>query len=106
VKCLSCHCEKDQNNLEIYPYSEETDGITQEIAIEPLLSIECIQSPRYEDRKPKFKTCDIRTAIMCHDCWHQLCKNTQGIDMWISDACWRTLNPKTAFEDLPKGTND
>jgi hypothetical protein len=92
MKCLSCHVDKDLTKLEMYPYDGPFDGITQK---KPLVPLACIQ-------------CEGKTAgqwgmaIMCHECWHRLAENTQGVDMWISEACWATLNPKTPFSQLPQ----
>lgn len=86
MKCLSCGIEKDLDKLETYPYCE--DNLTNECPISPLLTVEC-------------KGDCWKMAIMCHECWHHLSENTQGIDMWISQSCWETLNPVTHFSSLP-----
>ncbi len=97
MKCFGCGVEKDMSQLETYPYDGEYDAITQEFPIPPLQVVECEGK---EDRS------DFRAAVMCHECWHRLGNNTQGIDMWISQGCWESINPVVPFEKLPKPVLD
>lgn len=90
MKCLSCGSEKDTGGESIYLHSGEYDHLIQSEPIPMLLVVEC----EGDDGS--------RMAILCHDCWHRLGENTQGIDMWISDRCWETLNPVIPFADLPE----
>ena len=90
MRCLACGVVKPTEQPEVYPYSGEYDTIITDIPIEPLFAVEC-------QRSSEFRWC-----VMCHECWHRLCENTQGIDMWISASCWETLEPITAFDDLPE----
>jgi hypothetical protein len=81
-KCLACGIEKDTELREVYPYPE--DGLIDK-PIEPLMTIDCRGSD------------DWRVVTVCHACFHKL-----GVDMWISEAHWRDLNPIIPFEQLPK----
>jgi hypothetical protein len=80
-KCLACGVEKDTNVKEIYPYPDE--GIIDE-PIEPLMKIDCQSDSGW------------RVVTVCHECFHKL-----DPDMWISEAGWQALNPKTPFQQLP-----
>jgi hypothetical protein len=91
MKCFSCGCDKDLDKLEMYSHN---DSFTQDDPIEPLLTIEC-----QDDNGP------YRMVVICHECWHRLCE-TIGIDMWISQVCWETLNPILPFAKLPIAIND
>lgn len=86
-KCLACGVEKDASIKEAYPYPE--DGLIED-PIDPFMTIDC-QGPHVND------VTDWRVVSICHHCFHKL-----DVDMWISDACWRSLNPVTPFEKLPK----
>lgn len=81
-KCLACGVEKDTEIKEVYPFPE--DGLIDE-PIEPLMRVDCQG------------TADWRVVTVCHTCFHKL-----EVDMWISESCWRSLNPITPFEHLPK----
>jgi len=85
--CLACGIEKDPAILEGYPHSE--DGLTPD-PINPLIKVDC------QGSSVEFVT-DWRRVLVCHNCFHKL-----DVDMWISDRCWRSLDPVTAFDDLPK----
>lgn len=89
MKCLSCGTDKNLDINEIYPYNGEYDGLTQEKPIEPLILVEAEGETEF------------RMAILCHECFHNLSENTQGVDLWISEKCWLTLNPVTPFNNLP-----
>jgi hypothetical protein len=91
MRCLACHADKDLLKFETYPYSGPHDNITQDRPLEPLCCVQC------EGRTPG----EWGMAIMCNECFHRLSENTQGVDMWISEACWETLQPKTPFSQLP-----
>ena len=97
MRCLACHAEKNPGDVAIYPYDGEFDAITQEAPVPVLLAVECQRMTHLPDGRWNF-----RMAITCHDCWHRLGQNTQGIDMWIGEECWLTLGPKTPFDDLPE----
>lgn len=81
VKCMACGVEKDPLRKEVYPYPE--DGIVDE-PVTPLWELDC-------------QGADWRWVLVCHDCLHKL-----DADLWISDRCWRSLNPIVPFEKLPK----
>ncbi|RBP40565.1 hypothetical protein DES53_108272 [Roseimicrobium gellanilyticum] len=81
VKCMACGVEKDPLKKEVHPYPE--DGIVDD-PVSPLWMLEC-------------QGADWRWVMVCHHCFHKL-----DPDMWISDRCWRSLNPITPFEKLPK----
>jgi hypothetical protein len=82
-RCLACGVEKDTRVKETYPYPD--DGIITDEPIDPLMTIDCQG------------TGDWRVVTVCHACFHKL-----DVDMWISEDCWRSLNPITPFEHLPK----
>lgn len=102
--CFGCGIEKDMNALESYPFTEE-DNLTHEL-IPPLMILDC-QGPLLPDC-PKGKSyCEFRMVVVCHTCFHNL-----SPDMWISKACWESINPKIPYDKLPmfnskiKGLND
>jgi hypothetical protein len=82
-QCLACGVEKETRFTETYPYPG--DGIITDKPIEPLMTVDCQGAG------------DWRVVIVCHDCFHRL-----DVDMWISEGCWRSLNPVTPFAQLPK----
>jgi len=86
--CLACDIEKDTSVKEVYPYPD--DGIRDDEPINPLMTLDC-QGPSAGDGS------DWRVVVVCHACFHKL-----DVDMWISDRCWRSLNPVVPFEQLPK----
>ena len=86
-RCLACGVEKDASVKEVYPYPE--DGLIDE-PIDPFMIVDC-QGPRFSEAT------DWRVVTVCHHCFHRL-----DMDMWISEGCWRSLNPVTPFEKLPK----
>src|SRR2546423_586954 len=80
-RCLACGVGKERQGKETYAYH---DGIITDEPIEPLMTIDCQGSG------------DWRVVTVCHACFHKL-----DVDMWISERCWRSLDPITAFEQLP-----
>ena len=86
AKCLACGIEKDPTVFEQYPYYTEEDGITDNSPISSLFEIDCQPSGKKVWKK----------VIVCHKCYHAL-----DPDMWISDKCWKRINPITPFEQLP-----
>ena len=80
--CLACGVEKDTTIKEAYPWGEE-DGVIDE-PVEPLWKLDCKG------------TVDWRVVTVCHACFHRL-----SPDLWISERCWRSLNPITPYERLP-----
>jgi hypothetical protein len=85
-KCLACGVEKDASVKEGYPYPD--DGLIHD-PIDPFMVIDC---------KPRGNPAtEWREVTVCHHCFHKL-----DADMWISDHCWRALNPTVPFEELPK----
>jgi hypothetical protein len=88
MKCLSCGADKDLSVESVYPYPE--DECLCDDPIPQLLTIDC------QGRN----NTGYRMSIMCHDCWHRL-HMAGGIDMWIGEACWESLNPVTPFAQLP-----
>lgn len=89
MKCYSCGVEKDLNVDVIYPYSE--DDLITEKPVPQLFTIEC---------EPKGQG-DYRMCVMCHECWHRLAA-ADGIDLWINEEAWESLNPLVPFPALPK----
>lgn len=86
MNCLGCGAEKDTEVQEPYPYPEDErlcDG-----PISPLFVLEC--------QPNESKELGWRMAVVCHECFKKL-----DPDMWISENCWISLNPKTPFKDLP-----
>jgi hypothetical protein len=86
-KCMACGAEKDTSIKEVYPYAD--DGLIEK-PIEPLMTVDC-QGPCLSEAT------DWRVVTVCHQCFHRL-----DVDMWISEACWRSLTPVTPFEQSPK----
>ena len=82
-RCQACGVEKDTSVKEAYPYPD--DGIINDEPMGPFMTVECNGVG------------DRRAATVCHDCFHKL-----DVDMWISERCWFSLSPMTAFEQLPK----
>ncbi len=93
-KCFCCGVEKDLSVQVKYPYEE--DNIATDIDVPQLFTVECQGQNEDPDNSG-----DFRMAVMCHDCWHRL-ETTRGIDMWIGQRCWESLNPITPFEKLPE----
>jgi hypothetical protein len=83
-RCLACGAEKDRGVKETYPYPD--DGIITDEQIEPLMNVDC-----------QGRGDDWRVVTVCHACFHKL-----NPDMWINEHGWRSLNPITPFEQLPK----
>jgi hypothetical protein len=82
-RCLACGVEKDRSVKEVYPYPEE-DGLIED-PIDPMMEIDCQGGA------------DWRRVTVCFECFHKL-----SPDLWISKAGWQSLNPVTAFDQLPK----
>lgn len=82
MKCFGCGVEKDLNALEVSPHHLE-DGIVDE-PIPPLMVIDCNGADHF------------RIVVVCHECFHRL-----NVDLWISERCWKQLNPVVPFEQLP-----
>lgn len=85
-KCHGCGVEKDLTQKEVYPYPE--DAIVTDRPVVPLYSLEC--EPTDEGGKWKH-------VMVCHHCFHKL-----EPDMWISERCWESISPQTAFDALPE----
>ena len=99
MKCLSCGVDKDLSVEVTYPYPE--DECLCDDPIPQLLTIEC----QDQDNHLPDGSWNFRMAIICHECWHRLV-TTIGIDLWIGRRCWESLNPITAFSDLPEVLDD
>ena len=93
MKCFSCGNDKDLSVEVVYPYPE--DGSLCDSPIPQLLTIEC----QGRDNK------GYRMVAMCHNCWHKL-ETNRGIDMWIGEDCWESLNPVMPFANLPLVRDD
>lgn len=89
-KCFSCGVEKELSKEVYYPYPE--DNIDTEDPLIQLFTVECQGN-------------NFRMTVMCHECWHRL-ESTIGIDMWISQRCWESLNPVRPFDSLPLVKNE
>ena len=85
LKCMGCGIHKDTSLKEMYPYPD--DGLIADL-IDPLLPLDC---QGVEDMT------DFRHVSVCHECFHKL-----SPDMWISENCWKSLNPIIPFNELPK----
>jgi hypothetical protein len=92
--CLACGTAKDMATLEVYPYPK--DDCLCDSPLPPLLDVDCQAAKVQPDGSWEF-----RNAIMCHECWHKLVAS-RGIDMWIGQECWESLNPVTPFDKLPR----
>jgi hypothetical protein len=88
IKCLGCGTEKDTEVLETYPYPEDERLCDGEI--EPLFVLEC------QAGGPGFNDEPWRVVIVCHECFRKL-----DPDMWISENCWKSINPVVPFDKLP-----
>lgn len=82
----------------IYPYEEDT--LDTEDTLPQLLTIE-VQGINAK----KQPVADYRIGVLCHQCWHRL-EDNGGIDMWIGQGCWESLDPVTPFAQLPKTLDD
>lgn len=78
--CHACHRDLSGSNAR-YPYDE--DGITQDRLIPLGMAID-------GDGKHR--------PIVCFHCFHCL-----QPDMWITEECWKALDPKTPWAELPNG---
>ena len=81
--CQSCGIEKDDEVLEYYKYD---DSIAIDSPVSPLFELSC---------QPNDFNSPFRIATVCHECFHKL-----DPDMWISEACWKKLNPVVEFSKL------
>ena len=86
MKCFACGVEKDLKVLEVYPFP----GRMCDEPIAPLLALECEGDGGFVSRNP------FKVVVVCHQCFEKL-----DPDMWISEKCWRSLNPVTPYEALP-----
>lgn len=87
MRCWGCGTPKDTKVLEVYPYPEEEHLTDKPIA--PLLILDC--QPSSEEEGDHF-----RVVVVCHECFHRL-----DPDMWIGSNCWKKLDPKVPFHQLP-----
>ena len=85
MHCQSCGTPKDPSAPEVYPYPD--DGLTDR-PIDPLMEV------AVEPSGGRWKS-----ATVCHHCFHRL-----SPDLWISRACWESLNPAVGFDQLPDKT--
>jgi hypothetical protein len=85
LKCFGCGVKKDTDVLEAYPYPD--DGIV-DYPIAPLHVLDCQSGNGH--------TSVWKVVVVCHDCLHRL-----DPDLWISEDCWRSLNPVVPFDKLP-----
>jgi hypothetical protein len=86
MKCYGCGITKNTAVMEPYPYPEEDHCSTR--PMEPLFVLDC---------SPEAIGTGHRAVVVCHECFHKL-----DPDLWISEKCWRSLNPVVPFERLPK----
>jgi hypothetical protein len=91
LKCFGCGAQKDTDVLEASPYAEE-DGIV-DYPIGPLHVIDC--------QRGLIGASEWKVVVVCHECFHKL-----DPDMWISENCWKSLNPVVPFEKLPLLSKD
>lgn len=92
-KCFGCGVEKDLGCLEVYPYPE--DHRLCEEPLEPLFVLEC------QPGGPGFGEGEWRAVVVCHECFRKL-----DPDMWISENCWKNINPVIPFDELPLNNID
>jgi hypothetical protein len=90
MKCYGCGIEKDLTKDEIYPWPED-ERLTED-PIPPLLMLECQRGLPL----PGEPCGDFKAVIVCHSCFHKL-----DPDMWIGEACWRSISPVIPFDNLP-----
>lgn len=86
-KCFACGTQKDLDIEVRYPY--ELDSLDTEDSISPLLVI------GVEGTIDGF-----RMILVCHECWHKL-DTDGGLDIWISQRHYESLNPVIPFDKLP-----
>jgi hypothetical protein len=89
MRCFGCDIEKDLDISEIYPYEY---GLADE-PIQPLFVLDC-QGPRITNDPNGYS--EYRMVVVCHACFHIL-----DPDMWISEGCWKAINPKIPYDKLP-----
>lgn len=89
MKCHGCGSEHDTDIKEMY----EGDRLANDVPIEPLFVL-CALNYSEDGNKG-------RKAVVCHKCFDKL-----NVDMWISDGCWRGINPVTPYESLPVHTDE
>ena len=85
MKCQACGIEKDMDVLEVYPFP---DRLCDE-PIPPLLELECEGEGGFGSQNP------FKVVRVCHQCFERL-----DPDQWISEKCWKSLNPVTPYEEL------
>jgi hypothetical protein len=88
-RCYGCGVEKDMNVLESSPWAKE-DHLTDQ-PIPPLSVLEI---------EPDADDADWRIGVVCHECFHKL-----SPDMWISESCWKRIDPRVPLTDLPFNTD-
>jgi hypothetical protein len=91
LNCFGCDVQKDTDVLETSPYADE-DGIV-DYPIKPLHVIDC--------EPGLMGASEWKVVVVCHECFHKL-----DVDMWISENCWKSLNPVVPFEKLPLPLKD
>lgn len=90
-RCFACGVGKDTEVEAFYPYKDENDNICTDSPVDQLFVIDCTSNNGKDG---------CRICVMCHECWHRLCEGG-GIDMWIDENCWKSLNPVISFIKLP-----
>jgi len=90
LRCFRCGVVKDLNVREVSPYHED-DGLIDE-SIAPLHVLDCLSDgPDSPEGAGGW-----RIVVVCHECFHRLLP-----DMWISENCWKAINPWIPFDKLP-----
>lgn len=89
MRCFGCNTEKDTDVLEVSPFAEEDYLINE--SVPPLFIIDC-DGPSI----PPHEYSETRMVVVCHTCFHAL-----DPDMWISKACWDSINPTIPYDRLP-----
>lgn len=93
MRCFGCDIEKDIDIKEASPFAEE-DGLTDK-PIPPLQVLDC-QGPSIPNDHHNYDEYEFRMVVICHTCFHKL-----SPDMWISENCWKQINPTIPYEKLP-----
>ena len=87
MRCFGCGIEKDPRGKEFF--TGEYDGLIDD---EPISSLFVLDVQPSSAEKKKWKA-----TVVCHGCFDRL-----EPDMWISENCWKSLDPVLVFDDLPE----
>ncbi len=87
IKCMACGIDRDMSIKE-----RCVDGkiFHSDALLDPIQFIDC-------ERNLYPYPSDWRTISVCVQCFTRL-----EPDIWVSENCWKSLDPVTPFEKLPK----